>query len=88
MLALGCAEAGEKEIAHLEEAARRVPTGLTDVTRIASLLLHAAADLHAHGDVEAAVSKLREAVDIQSSFGYSEPPSWHQPVRDCLGQVR
>ena len=30
---------------------------------------------------------LREAVQAQLSWHYSEPPSWHYPIRQCLGEV-
>jgi Flp pilus assembly protein TadD len=32
-----------------------------------------------------AIAKLRDAVAIQDSLKYSEPPSWFYPVRESLG---
>jgi len=37
------------------------------------------------GDRQSAISLLREAVNIQDSLDYSEPPSWYFPVRESLG---
>ena len=37
------------------------------------------------GNTEREVELLREAVDIQLTLPYSEPPFWHFPVRQALG---
>lgn len=41
----------------------------------------------ARGDSEAAVAALREAVSLEDSIPYDEPPGWHAPVRQTLGAV-
>ena len=41
----------------------------------------------ARGEGEAAVAALREAVALEDSIPYDEPPSWHAPVRQTLGAV-
>ena len=37
------------------------------------------------GDRQSAINLLKEAVNIQDSLDYSEPPSWYFPVRESLG---
>ncbi len=39
------------------------------------------------GDWDAAVAALRRAAALEDALPYSEPPPWHFPVRDALGQV-
>ncbi len=39
------------------------------------------------GDYEAGIKALREALQLESSLPYSEPPFWFQPVRHNLGAV-
>lgn len=39
------------------------------------------------GALEAAERALRAAVAIEDAMGYFEPPSMHQPARQCLGAV-
>ncbi len=39
------------------------------------------------GDHEAGIQALREALQVESSLPYSEPPFWFQPVRHNLGAV-
>jgi tetratricopeptide (TPR) repeat protein len=39
----------------------------------------------ARGDRDAAIAALREAVTIEDSIPYDEPPGWHAPVRQTLG---
>jgi tetratricopeptide (TPR) repeat protein len=39
----------------------------------------------ARGDRSAAIAALREAVVIEDSIPYDEPPGWHAPVRQTLG---
>jgi pimeloyl-ACP methyl ester carboxylesterase/Flp pilus assembly protein TadD len=43
--------------------------------------------LAARGDADAAVRVLSEAVRIEDALPYSEPPLWHQPLRQVLGAV-
>jgi hypothetical protein len=37
--------------------------------------------------MNAAVSQLREAVAVQDTLKYDEPPNWFYPVRESLGAV-
>jgi tetratricopeptide (TPR) repeat protein len=39
------------------------------------------------GDHETAIAILREAIPIEDSIPYDEPPGWHLPVRQILGGV-
>ena len=41
----------------------------------------------ARGDFTTAISQLREAVGIEDSIPYDEPPGWHSPVRHALGET-
>ena len=41
----------------------------------------------AHGDHDAAVAALEEAVAIEDRIPYDEPPGWHAPVRQTLGAI-
>jgi hypothetical protein len=57
-----------------------------DIMRIAENVLGAQIAL-AKKDNAAAVSQLREAVAIQDTLKYGEPPDWFFPVRESLGGV-
>ena len=39
----------------------------------------------ARGDHDSAIKNLRDAVAIQDSLAYEEPPAWYYPVRETLG---
>ncbi|HEY2821452.1 MAG TPA: hypothetical protein VGJ06_10475 [Candidatus Acidoferrum sp.] len=39
----------------------------------------------ANGDKEASVAHWREAVAVQDTLNYNEPPDWYYPVRESLG---
>ena len=39
----------------------------------------------ADGDLDAAIEQLREAVAIEDTIPYDEPPGWHAPTRHSLG---
>ncbi len=41
----------------------------------------------AEGDAAAAIDKLREAARLEDDIPYDEPPGWHHPVRQILGDV-
>jgi tetratricopeptide (TPR) repeat protein len=59
---------------------------LTHAVRIAERSV--AAELAAaRGDRAAAIAALREAVAIEDTIPYDEPPGWHAPVRHSLGAV-
>jgi len=55
-----------------------------DIMKIAEDVLGAKVDL-AKKDNNAAIVKLREAVAIQDTLKYGEPPDWFFPVRESLG---
>ncbi|MEN3364746.1 MAG: hypothetical protein V7606_2020, partial [Burkholderiales bacterium] len=57
-----------------------------DIMKIAENVLGAQIAL-AKKDNAAAVSQLREAVAIQDTLKYGEPPDWFFPVRESLGGV-
>lgn len=38
-----------------------------------------------HKDTDGAIAMLREAVAVQDSLNYGEPPDWYFPVREALG---
>ena len=57
---------------------------LADGVKIAERML--AAELARAGkDIEGAIAALNEAVVIEGSLLYDEPPAWHSPVRQSLG---
>ncbi len=55
-----------------------------DITKIAKDFLGAKIAV-AHKDNDSAISQLREAVAIQDTLKYNEPPDWFFPVRESLG---
>jgi tetratricopeptide (TPR) repeat protein len=57
---------------------------LIDAVHIAARML-AAEIAQAKGDHAAAIALLREAVGIEDTLTYAEPPIWHVPVRQVLG---
>jgi tetratricopeptide (TPR) repeat protein len=57
-----------------------------DILRIANDVLTAKIAL-ARNDKQAAISSLRDAVTVQDSLNYGEPPDWYFPVRESLGGV-
>lgn len=57
-----------------------------DLMRIASGVL-AGLLASAQSDYASAINYLNEAVQIEDSLRYNEPPDWHQPVRQVLGAV-
>jgi tetratricopeptide (TPR) repeat protein len=59
---------------------------LTLASRIAERTVTAEIAL-AQGDTAAAIAALTEAVAIEDTIPYDEPPGWHAPVRQSLGQV-
>jgi hypothetical protein len=40
-----------------------------------------------NSDWRAAAGKLRRALSVDGSFGYTEPPRQYQPLKPCLGWV-
>ena len=57
-----------------------------DILTIAEDVLGAKIAL-AKGDKPAAIAQLREAVAVQDTLKYNEPPDWFFPVRESLGAV-
>jgi tetratricopeptide (TPR) repeat protein len=55
-----------------------------DILKIATNVLGAKIDLAKKNNADA-VAKLREAVAVQDSLRYGEPPDWFSPVREMLG---
>ena len=41
----------------------------------------------AKGDIESAIDRLYEAVEMEDALVYTEPADWHQPVRQLLGAM-
>jgi tetratricopeptide (TPR) repeat protein len=83
----------EGEQGKFQEAAAKVPAGYTFGNNAASNVLAIAAR-HLQGEMEAkrghiepALTSLREAVQIEDTLRYDEPPDWIQPVRHTLGAV-
>ena len=84
----------EAEHAFLEEAVKKTPDDAIfqmpinnktkDILTIARDVLGAKIDL-AKKDNAGAVAQLREAVAIQDTLKYGEPPDWFFPVRESLG---
>lgn len=57
-----------------------------DILRIANDVLTARIAL-ARKDKQTAITSLRDAVTVQDSLNYGEPPDWYFPVRESLGGV-
>jgi len=86
----------QAEYAELEKAANDTelaklafdPAGGTAQQRLRVGLHHLRGELAAaRGDLEAAAAALEEAVWVQDSMNYIEPPAWYFPVRQALGAV-
>ncbi len=60
------------------------PNKTRDILKIASDVLAAKLATARH-ERSQAIAQLREAVAIQDSLKYAEPPSWFYPVRESLG---
>jgi tetratricopeptide (TPR) repeat protein len=93
LLSLNRLEEGRAEKTAFEQSAAAVPkdwrfgnNSASDIVAIASKVLEgelAAKQLR----TDAAVATLREAVRLEDSLRYDEPPDWIQPVRHTLGAV-
>lgn len=91
--ALSRVDEAVKERAVFLEAAAKVPDGYTfgnstaaDLLTIASHVLDGEIAARA-GKYDEAITNLREAVKIEDTLRYDEPPDWIQPVRHTLGAV-
>jgi tetratricopeptide (TPR) repeat protein len=60
------------------------PNKTRDVLKIASDVLEAKLAMDGN-ERRQAIAKLRDAVALQDSLQYAEPPSWFYPVRESLG---
>ena len=85
------AEAEYKVVSEAEKAtpedmvfAMPVNNKAKDIMKIAEYVLGAKIAMANH-DTEAAIGKLQEAVAIQDTLKYGEPPDWFFPVRESLG---
>ena len=90
---LADAEAEHKLVSEAEQAtpedvvfAMPVNNKAKDILKIAKNVLGAKIAL-AKKDNEGAMTMLRQAVVIQDSLKYNEPPDWFFPVRESLGAV-
>lgn len=54
------------------------------IPKIAALIVEARI-AQAQNDVATVIARLREAVALQDSMDYNEPPDWFYPVRESLG---
>lgn len=91
--AKGEAESARKEQALFRAAAAKVPAEAMmainpapTVLTIADRMLEGEL-LFREGKIDESVKSLREAVAIEDSLAYMEPPDWMQPVRHTLGAV-
>jgi tetratricopeptide (TPR) repeat protein len=93
LIALNRMDEARAERARFERTAAAVPPDrqfgqnyATNILAIARKVL--AGEMFAQaGQLDDAVASLREAVKIEDSLLYNEPPDWIQPVRHTLGAV-
>ncbi|HUK83384.1 MAG TPA: hypothetical protein VLZ12_12220 [Verrucomicrobiae bacterium] len=93
LTALDRSEDAQVERAAFDKAVAAVPAGWTFGNNSASNLLAIAGHV-LEGEMQAkagqyddAIASLREAVRIEDTLLYDEPPDWIQPVRHTLGAV-
>ena len=86
----------EAELDALEAAAAAAEPFFEGFTKVARLVLEAAlcvADARCQGSgarggsAAAGISRLRDAAQEQASWAYDEPPAFHMPVAQCLGEA-
>jgi tetratricopeptide (TPR) repeat protein len=58
-----------------------------DLLAIAELVLNGEIDA-TRGDLDAAVTKLEDAVAREDELPYNEPPNWYYPARHSLGAMQ
>ena len=87
-------EDAKKEHTQLEKIAKAMPADRMIMGRnAAQKLLTIASNVVAgelaakQGNTDEAVKHLEEAVQVQDSLAYNEPPAWYYPVRQSLGAV-
>ncbi len=91
--ALGRLDEADRERKAFHEAAALVPSewafgnnAASDILAVASATLDGEIAAQ-RNEFDTAVTHLREAVRLQDSLRYDEPPDWIQPVRHTLGAV-
>jgi Flp pilus assembly protein TadD len=95
---MACANGGKLDQARTELAALRKlapemakvsmdPQGLHNAETIPQIMAHfvEARIASAGHDTNAAIENLREAVSLEDSMDYNEPPDWLYPMREPLG---
>jgi tetratricopeptide (TPR) repeat protein len=93
LTALGRADEASKEREAFLKAAAAVPKDWTLGNNPASAILEIARNMldgemaAKRADYDKAVRLLREAVRVEDTLRYDEPPDWMQPVRHTLGAV-
>ncbi|CCQ90787.1 Tetratricopeptide repeat protein [Nitrospina gracilis 3/211] len=95
LAALGRLVEAEQELRQLERLAKHpflLDVTIWDVNTTAHLLQIATQVLagelaYQHGDMDAAIQHLEEAVEREDALTYEEPPSWYYPARQSLGWV-
>ncbi len=93
LTALGRADEASREREAFLKAAAAVPKDWTLGNNPASSILEIAKNMldgemaAKRGDHDQAVRLLREAVRVEDTLRYDEPPDWMQPVRHTLGAV-
>ncbi|MGZ4837877.1 MAG: tetratricopeptide repeat protein [Terriglobales bacterium] len=84
------AKAELQALQKLAPAMAKVPTmapGPNNATIIPNLEAHLVESriAWAHGNKDAAIQHMREAVKLQDDMDYTEPPDWFYPTRESLG---
>lgn len=83
----------EGELSNLRRSLKVLARAKTAEAKISRTLLKIAERVLAgelaarRGDFEAGIQALREALQLETTVPYSEPPFWFQPVRHNLGAV-
>jgi tetratricopeptide (TPR) repeat protein len=83
----------EGELSNLRKAVKGFARANTPEAKISRTLLKIAERVLAgeiaarKGEMEAGIRALREALQLEATVPYSEPPFWFQPVRHNLGAV-
>jgi tetratricopeptide (TPR) repeat protein len=84
-------EKADAELKSLSESVKKVPEdvplGNNTAGKVMPLLERTATGrvALAHGQQEAAIAALQQAVALQDALQYDEPPAFHYPVRESLG---
>jgi tetratricopeptide (TPR) repeat protein len=93
LAAQGELEKAVQEQAEFRNAVKAVPEGAmmamnpaATVLQIAELTLDGEIAFR-RGEINTAVTRLTEAVSIEDTLSYIEPPDWVQPVRHSLGAI-